>query len=67
MKKIKKILTKIDIYGTKFHLLMNHKLKFKTWIGGIITIIFTLIGLTITTSFGADFFFRKIQHLHNHQ
>ena len=59
MKKINSLLTIIDIYGTKFHLLMNKQLKFKTWIGGIITIILSLIGITFIYFFGEDFFFRK--------
>ena len=59
MKKINSLLTIIDIYGTKFHLLMNKQLKFKTWIGGIITIILSLIGITFIYIFGEDFFFRK--------
>jgi len=59
MNKLNSLLTLIDIYGTKFHLLTNQKLKFKTWIGGIITIILSLIGLIFIYIFGEDFFFRK--------
>ena len=49
----------IDIYGTKFHLFMNHRLKFKTCIGGIITFFLSLIGLIFIFIFSNDFFFRK--------
>ena len=59
MQKLNSFLTLIDIYGTKFHLLTNQKLKFKTWIGGIITTILSLIGLIFIYIFGEDFFFRK--------
>ena len=59
MKKLNSFLTLIDIYGTRFHLLTNQKLKFKTWIGGIITLILSLIGLSFIYIFGKDFFFRK--------
>ena len=59
MKKIYKTLTFIDIYGRKFHFLTNKQLKFKTWIGGLITIVLLLIGITFIFIFGNDFFFRK--------
>ena len=59
MKKLNSFLTLIEIYGTKFHLLTNQKLKFKTWIGGIITLILSLIVLVLIYIFGKDFFFRK--------
>ena len=37
---------------------MNQKLKFKTWFGGIITSILSIIGLTFILIFGQDFFYR---------
>ena len=59
MKKINCLLTFIDIFGTKFHLFMNQKLKFKTWVGGIITIFSLIMGITFIFIFGQDFFFRQ--------
>ena len=59
VKQIRAFFLFIDIYGTKFHLFLNHQLKFKTWIGGIITIILSVIGLIFIYIFGNDFFFRK--------
>ena len=59
VKQIASFFHTIDIYGTKFHLFMNHRLKFKTWIGGIITFFLSLIGLIFIFIFGNDFFFRK--------
>ena len=59
MKGFNCLLTFIDIYGTKFHLLINQKLKFKTWIGGIITTILSLIGIIFIYIFGQDLFLRK--------
>ena len=59
MKGLNCLLTFIDIYGTKFHLLTNQKIKYKTWIGGVITTILSLIGLIFIYLFGEDFFLRK--------
>ena len=59
VKQIRAFFLFIDIYGTKFHLFLNHQLKFKTWIGGIITIILSVIGLIFIYIFGNDFFFIK--------
>ncbi len=59
MQKINCLLTFIDIFGTKFHLFMNQKLKFKTWAGGIITMFSLIMGITFIFIFGQDFFFRQ--------
>ena len=59
MKNFNSLLTLIDIYGSKFHLLINKKLKYKTWIGGVTTTFLSIIGLTFIYLFGNDFFFRK--------
>ena len=59
MKRFYEILNSIDIYGRKFHFLTNKKLKFKTWIGGLITLFLLLIGIIFIFIFGNDFFFRK--------
>ena len=59
MKHFNSFFTFIDIYGTKFHLLTNQKIKYKTWIGGVITTILSLIGLIFIYLFGQDFFLRK--------
>ena len=59
MKHFNSFFTLIDIYGTKFHLLTNQKIKYKTWIGGVITTILSLIGLIFIYLFGQDFFLRK--------
>ncbi len=59
MKHFNSFFTLIDIYGTKFHLLTNQKIKYKTWIGGVITTILSLIGLIFIYLFGEDFFLRK--------
>ena len=59
MQKRNCILNFIDIFGTKFHLFMNQKLKFKTWVGGIITIFSLIMGITFIFIFGQDFFFRQ--------
>ena len=53
------LLKSIDIFGTKFHFYINNSIKFKTWIGGIITIIISLISLSFIVIFGEDFIFRK--------
>ena len=59
MKNFNSLLTLIDIYGSKFHLLINKKLNYKTWIGGVTTTFLSIIGLTFIYLFGNDFFFRK--------
>ena len=56
---MKSMLTYIDIFGTKFHFLTYQKMKFQTWIGGIITIITFLLTIILIFIFEEDFFFRK--------
>ena len=56
---MKKALSIIDLYGTKFHFYFHRSIKFKTWIGGIITIIFTLLSICFIYIFGEDFLYRK--------
>ena len=58
MKKIKKFFSKLDYYGTKFHFQMAQKMKFKTFIGGIITLILSIFAIMFLFIFGHDFFFR---------
>ena len=59
MKNIISLLTLFDIYGTKYHFLIHQNLIFKTWKGGIITLILSFIGLIFIYLFGQDFFFRR--------
>ena len=59
MKHFNSFFTLIDICGTKFHLLTNQKIKYKTWIGGVITTILSLIGLIFIYIFGGFFFKKK--------
>ena len=49
----------IDIFGTRFHFLTYKKQKFKTFIGGIITIITFILTFIIIFLLEEDFFFRK--------
>ena len=56
---MKSMLTYIDIFGTKFHFLTYQKMKFQTWIGGLITIITFLLTIILIFIFEEDFFFRK--------
>ena len=49
----------IDIFGTKFHFLTYKKYKFKTLIGGIITLITYILAFIIIFFLEEDFFFRK--------
>ena len=56
---MKNFFTIIDIYGTKFHFYFHRNIKFKTWNGGIITIIFTLISICFIYIVGEDFIYRK--------
>ena len=56
---MKSFLTKIDVYGTKFHFFTFNKLKFQTSIGGLLTIIIYLMTIILIYIFGKDFFYRK--------
>ena len=59
MKSIISLLTLFDIYGTKYHFLLQQKLIFKTWIGGIITLILSIMILICIYIFGKDFYHRR--------
>ena len=56
---MKSFLTKIDVYGTKFHFFTFNKLKFQTCIGGLLTIIIYFLALLLIYIFGKNFFYRK--------
>ena len=56
----------IDIFGTRFHFLTYKKQKFKTFIGGIITIITFLLTFIIIFLLEEDFFLEKTHHIHFH-
>ena len=56
---MKSLLTRIDVYGTKFHFFTFNKYKFQTWIGGILTIIIYILTLLLIYIFGNNFFYRK--------
>ena len=49
----------IDIFGTKFHFLTYKKHKFKTFIGGIMTLVIYILAFLIIFFLEDDFFYRK--------
>ena len=50
----------IDIFGTKFHFLTYKKHKFKTFIGGIMTLVIYILAFLIIFFLEDDFFIEKI-------
>ena len=56
---MKYIFTLLDIYGTKFHFFINNQTRFKTFFGGILTIILCILIIIAVFIFGKDFFLRK--------
>lgn len=59
MKKIVPIISSFDTYGTLFNFTINRELKFKTFIGGIISLLTFLFIVYTTFLFGEDSFFRR--------
>ena len=53
------ILTAIDIYGTPFNFTIGNSSKYKTKIGGVLTLITIALFVLITLAFGQDFFNRN--------
>ena len=49
----------IDIFGTKFHFLTYKKHKFKTFIGGIMTLVIYILAFLIIFFLEDEFFYRK--------
>ena len=47
----------IDIFGTKFHFLTYKKHKFKTFIGGIMTLVIYILAFLIIFFLEDDFFY----------
>lgn len=47
-----------DIYGSLFNFTINKELKFKTFVGGLITIITSVFAIYISFEFGKNFFFK---------
>ena len=59
MNYIYEALAEIDCFGTNFNFFLNHKKKFKTFYGGIITIITLLLIILCLICFGDNLYHKK--------
>ena len=57
--KVETIITRMDLFGYAPTFIINYKLRFKTLFGGILSIIFFILGLISTIFFSKELYLRK--------
>ena len=59
IEKVEKIISNVDLFGHAPTFIINTKLTFKTFFGGILSIIFFILGLISTIFFSKELYLRK--------